>query len=250
MIGSDTPVLRLVHGPRRRRQALRRPGRDHRRARAARRAGAGPGRRLRRQWPLGVRERLHARGRDRRRLPRLRRRRATDARDRPFDWRIVAAPAGVASRSSTPGTRPGSPAAGATTTRRPTCSSPRSTRSASSSRPRRTEPLYAFPGMFVTNMSGVPLGHRPPRDRHRPRARGREARGPRARDDEGHDRACSSRSREAETMLGAARAYVVRQPRPALGHRHGRRRAVDSRCAPRSSCRARTRSVPRARSRS
>ncbi len=80
----------------------------------------------------------------------------------------------------------------------------------------RPEPLYAFPGTFLTNMAGVPLGIARTRDRRGARGCTDEARPPRIPDDEGpFPRAQRGRARGGEPRRGSC--VRVRVARPGVG---------------------------------
>jgi indole-3-acetate monooxygenase len=79
------------------------------------------------------------------------------AGDRPFDWRIVAAPAESFEILDTWHTT-GLAGSGSNDYTTADLFVPEEHTFSFYERPRRTEPLYRFPGTFVTNMSGVPLG--------------------------------------------------------------------------------------------
>jgi alkylation response protein AidB-like acyl-CoA dehydrogenase len=79
------------------------------------------------------------------------------AGDRPFDWRIVAAPAGSFEILDTWHTT-GLAGSGSNDYTATNVYVPAEHTFSFYEPTRRGEPLYRFPGMFVTNMSGVPLG--------------------------------------------------------------------------------------------
>lgn len=79
------------------------------------------------------------------------------AGDRPFDWRIVAAPAASFEILDTWHTT-GLAGSGSNDYTATDLYVPEEHTFSFFEPTRRSEPLYLFPGMFVTNMSGVPLG--------------------------------------------------------------------------------------------